>query len=160
MKQISPATLTALSQQAQNSPRQRANHNLHPQLDDPIQRLAIAMEPGTYVRPHRHPHTWELLHALNGSFIVLEFDDHGVVLTRTLLGTQENAVRMVELAAGSWHAVLSCDSGAVIFEVKHGPYQALAEADLAPWSAAADTPAAKMLMAWYATTQVGERWSA
>ena len=59
----------APSQQAQQSPRQRANCNLHPQLDDPIQRLAIAMEPGTYVRPHRHPHTWELLYPLRGRFL-------------------------------------------------------------------------------------------
>ncbi len=27
------------------------NHNLHQELADPIQRLAIAMEPGTYIRP-------------------------------------------------------------------------------------------------------------
>ena len=75
MKQITPAMLATLGQQAQASPRRRANLNLHPQLDDPIQRLAIAMEPDTYVRPHRHPHTWEMLHPLAGRFVVLEFDE-------------------------------------------------------------------------------------
>ncbi|MDO2167347.1 WbuC family cupin fold metalloprotein, partial [Escherichia coli] len=35
--------------------------------------------PGTYVRPHRHPHTFELLLPLRGRFVVLNFDDRGTV---------------------------------------------------------------------------------
>jgi cupin fold WbuC family metalloprotein len=158
LKQITESTLTDLARQAQASPRRRANFNLHEQLDDPIQRLAIAMEPDTYVRPHRHPHTWELLYPLAGRFVVLHFDDQGTVTGRAVLGGES---RVIETAAGGWHAVLSLDPGAVIFEVKHGPYMPIAEADYAPWSPAADSPNAvsiTRLMAWYATVQVGERW--
>lgn len=36
------------------------NHNLHNELADPIQRLAIAMEPATYIRPLRHQAAWLL----------------------------------------------------------------------------------------------------
>jgi cupin fold WbuC family metalloprotein len=157
MKQITPADLAALAAQAQASPRRRANLNLHERLDDPIQRLAIAMEPDTYVRPHRHPHTWELLYPLAGRFVVLHFDAEGMVTGRSLLGTDS---RVIETPAGGWHAVLSLDPGAVIFEVKHGPYTAIPEADYAPWSPAADTPGATQLMAWYAKAQIGERWLA
>lgn len=155
MKQITPAMLNTLGQQAQTSPRRRANLNLHSELSDPIQRLAIAMEPDTYVRPHRHPHTWELLYPLSGRFVVLHFDDTGVVTARSVLG-EEAAV--LETPAGGWHAVLSLDTGGVIFEVKHGPYQPIAEADYAAWSPAADTADAARLNAWYAGAQVGERW--
>ena len=155
MKQITPAMLDALSQQAQESPRRRANLNLHGELSDPIQRLAIAMEPDTYVRPHRHPHTWELLYPLSGRFVVLHFDDAGVVTARSVLG-EEAAV--LETPASGWHAVLSLDIGGVIFEVKHGPYQPIAEADYAPWSPPAESANAARLNAWYAGAQVGERW--
>lgn len=154
MKQITPTDLAALAAQAQASPRRRANRNLHERLDDPIQRLAIAMEPDTYVRPHRHPHTWELLYPLVGRFVVLHFDAGGTVTDRVVLGAES---RVVETPAGGWHAVLSLDPGAVIFEVKHGPYMPIPEADYAPWSPAADTPGATPLMAWYATAQIGER---
>ncbi|MEY7168409.1 WbuC family cupin fold metalloprotein, partial [Enterobacter hormaechei] len=41
--------------------------------------LGRYMEPGTYVRPHRHPHTFELLLPLRGRFVVLNFDDRGTV---------------------------------------------------------------------------------
>ncbi|WP_137939651.1 WbuC family cupin fold metalloprotein [Chitinivorax sp. B] len=156
MKHISPAQLGELVGQAQRSLRRRANLNLHLELGDPIQRLAIAMEPDTYVRPHRHPHTWELLYPLVGRFLVLHFDEDGVVTDRRVLG--EDAA-VVETPAGQWHAVLSLDSGGVIFEVKHGPYQPLPEFDQAAWSPHMDSAQAGELVAWYARAQVGMRFS-
>lgn len=148
MKQITDTLLATLSQQAQQSPRRRANHNLHEELSDPIQRLAIAMEPDTVVLPHRHPHTWELLFPLRGRFLVLHFDEEGTVNARSVLGED---CRLLENHAGAWHAVLSLDQGGVIFEVKHGPYAPLAAEDC---KAVADTEA---LLAWYASARVGDR---
>lgn len=155
MKQITATMLADLSAQAQASPRRRANHNLHVQLDDPIQRLAIAMEPDTYVRPHRHPHTWELLYPLVGHFVVLHFDAVGIVTARSVLG---NDAALIENPAGGWHAVHSLDAGGVIFEVKQGPYRPIADADYAPWSPAAESADAARLNAWYAVARTGERW--
>ncbi|MEW9899638.1 WbuC family cupin fold metalloprotein [Chitinivorax sp. PXF-14] len=154
MKTIDTALLDTLAQQAQQSPRRRANHNLHTELADPIQRLAIAMEPDTYVRPHRHPHTWELLYSLRGRFLVLHFDEQGTVTGRAILG---DGTAVLETPAGTWHAVLSLDEGGVIFEVKHGPYQAITDADFAAWSPAAGD-AADELMDWYAAARIGERF--
>jgi cupin fold WbuC family metalloprotein len=152
LKQLTDTMLAELSRQAQQSPRLRANNNLHRELSDPVQRLAIAMEPDTLVRPHRHLHTWEILLPLRGRFVVLCFDEGGAVISRTLLG-EDCAV--IELPAGTWHAVLSLDSGGVIFEVKHGPYDAQTASEFAPWCAAdAD---AKQFNAWYALAQIGDR---
>lgn len=146
--------LDALSQQARLSPRHRANQNLHEQLSDPIQRLAIAMEPETFVRPHRHPQTWEMLSPLRGRFIVLFFDEAGVVTGRTVLGEE---CRVIEFAANTWHAVLSLDSGGVIFEVKQGPYAPLAGADFAPWCKSGEGEEAARINAWYARAKIGDR---
>lgn len=151
LKALTTSDLTALALQAAGSPRLRANHNLHTELADPVQRLAIAMEPDTLVLPHRHPHTWEILAALSGRFTVLTFDETGRVSERRELGED---TRVVEIAAGAWHAVLSRDAGAVIFEVKQGPYTPVSEADVAAWGK--DRSAAE-LNAWYATARVGER---
>jgi cupin fold WbuC family metalloprotein len=152
MHQLTFAQLDALSAAARASVRGRANHNMHPDLPDPIQRLAIAMEPATYVQPHRHPHTFELLWPLRGRFVVLHFDDHGRVLARTVLGEQ---AQLVETPAGVWHAVRSLDAGGVIFEVKHGPYQPLPPADLAPWSPR-DGDGAIRLNDWYVQATAGD----
>jgi len=151
MKQVLASDLDQLVRTAQASPRRRANLNMHAELSDPVQRLAIAMEPDTVVLPHRHRQTWELLLPLRGRFAVLLLDDDGVVTGRTVLG---GATAMLEMPAGQWHAVLSLDVGGVIFEVKRGPYLPIDAADFAPW-AAAQTPA---LLDWYACAQPGDRF--
>ncbi|NBB56940.1 cupin fold metalloprotein, WbuC family [Pantoea vagans] len=153
MKQITVTDLRHLSEEAAKSPRLRANRNLHPELSDPVQRLAIAMEPGTYVRPHRHPHTFELLTSLCGRFQVLHFDENGYVTQRVMLG---EGGKVMETEAGTWHAVLSMDKGGVIFEVKHGGYQPVTEQDSAPWAPAENEPGAGELMEWYTQAQVGD----
>lgn len=150
-KQLTPAILDELAREARRSPRRRANRNVHEDLGDPIQRLAIAMEPDTLVRPHRHPHTWELLVPLRGRFVVLHFDDAGTLVHRATLGED---CQVIENPAGTWHAVLSLDPGGIIFEVKHGPYTPIAAADFAPWAPAED--AATRLNAWYAAARVGD----
>ncbi len=107
----------------------------------------------TYVRPHRHPHTFELLLPLRGRFVVLNFDDRGTVTHRAILG---ETCTVLEMAAGTWHAVLSLDTGGIIFEVKHGGYQPVAADDYAHWAPAEGEPGTTELMAWYAQAQVGD----
>ncbi|QWV98936.1 WbuC family cupin fold metalloprotein [Geomonas nitrogeniifigens] len=155
MKKLDFDDLTSLSSEAQQSPRKRMNRNLHSDLSDPVQRLAIAMEPDTYIRPHHHRQTWEILIPLRGRFVVLTFDDGGVVIERAVLGEGGFAV---EIPAGGWHAVLSLDGGGVIFEVKCGPYAPFKEEDFSPWSPAADDDAYKELMRWFRDAEVGQRW--
>ncbi|MGD9841842.1 MAG: WbuC family cupin fold metalloprotein [Steroidobacteraceae bacterium] len=155
MNKLSLSRLASLSDEAQQSPRKRMNHNIHAELADPIQRLAIAMEPETYIRPHRHLQTWELLTALKGRFVVLTFDGAGTVTDRAILG-ESTSVNEVPIAG--WHAVLSLDTGGVIFEVKHGPYAPFREEDFAPWSPAADDDNHEALMRWYRNAEIGQRW--
>lgn len=155
MKQITCSDLNNMSQQAASLPRLRAHRTLHEELSDPVQRLAIAMEPGTYIRPHRHPHTWELLTPLQGRFLVLLFNDDGTVSHRTLLGED---VRLQEIPALTWHAVLSLDQNGVIFEVKQGAYRALSEEDCMSWAPPEGGENVADIMAWYASAQPGDRY--
>ncbi|EMX0805176.1 WbuC family cupin fold metalloprotein [Klebsiella pneumoniae] len=69
MKQITMSDMQQQSAAAVQSPRLRAHRNFHPELSDSVQRLAIAMEPGTYVRP---PHLRATV-AIKGSFRGAEF---------------------------------------------------------------------------------------
>ena len=156
MKKLNFDRLSELSTEAALSPRKRMNQNIHAELSDPIQRLAIAMEPDTYIRPHRHMQTWELLTSLRGRFLVLNFNDDGTVTDRAILGESES---VIETPIAGWHAVLSLDTGGVIFEVKHGPYTPFREEDFAPWSPAADNVNYQSLMQWYRDAEIGQRWA-
>lgn len=153
MKQITVSDMKQQSEAAANSARLRAHRNFHPDLSDPVQRLSIAMEPGTYVRPHRHPHTFELLIPLSGRFVVLNFDESGTVTRRVVLGEESMAL---EMEPGTWHAVLSLDKGGMIFEVKHGAYQPVAPEDYAAWAPAEGEARTADLMEWYQRVQPGD----
>jgi cupin fold WbuC family metalloprotein len=157
MKQIDDALLDSLTRKAMDSPRKRAHHNLHPDLGDPIQRLCVAIEPGTYIRPHRHasPDTFEVFMLLRGSAVFLVFDDDGTVSGRSVLKAG-GPVMAVEIPAKTWHAMASLEVGTVFFEIKQGPYVQPSQHDVASWSPAEGEHSAPKLEAWYRTAKAGD----
>jgi cupin fold WbuC family metalloprotein len=158
MKLVTQADMAALISAAQASPRKRKNLNVHVTLDDPIQRLLNAFEPGTYVRPHQHadPGKWEFFAVLRGHAVVLIFDASGLVQERHQL-TPMAGVQVIEIAAGTWHTIAALEPGTVLLEVKPGPYTPAGPQDVAPWSPLEDTPAAVVLERWFQVARVGER---
>ena len=135
---------------AAGSPRRRANLNLHPALDDPIQRMLNVFQPGTYVRPHRHEAgRFELFLAVSGNAAVLTFDDAGGLAETTTLAP--GAAWAVELPGAVWHTVVALAADTALFEVKPGPYHPLGELDFAPWAPREGTAAAgELLRRWEA----------
>src|SRR5690554_1738604 len=119
LKTISDKQLIRLMGEASASPRLRKNLNIHSDYDDPIQRLFNAMEPGTYVRPHRHarPNGWELMLAVRGAFSIISFDDKGTVLERIDLSAAGGDIA-AEIPPYTWHAIVVLAPETVMFEVK------------------------------------------
>jgi cupin fold WbuC family metalloprotein len=156
LKTVTRADLAALSAAAAAAARRRKNSNLHPALDDPVQRLLNAFEPGTYVRPHRHQTSpkWELMARLAGHAVLLTFDDDGVVRDRIDIDAD---TPVIEIPVGTWHTLVAIETGTVLLEVKPGPYTAAAPADFADWSPPEGGDAAAALEAWCRTARAGQR---
>jgi cupin fold WbuC family metalloprotein len=136
-----PADLDALVRAAQSAPRRRMNLNVHRSAADACQRFFNAIEPGSYVRPHRHaqPAVAETLVAIRGAFVLVEFDDAGGIVGTARLAASgsaphPDAAAAVELAPGTWHTVLALESGSIFFEAKPGPFDPQARGDFAPWA--------------------------
>lgn len=157
MQQIDHQLLDALSERAKGVPRLRAHHNLHPRLTDPIQRLCVAIEPGSYVRPHRHmePATMELFLLLRGEVAILLFDDRGQVRERLLLSVRGPRIA-VEIPESAWHTVVALVGGSIFFEIKQGPYLPPAAENFAAWAPAEGEEGAQAWLAWARTAEVGE----
>lgn len=135
MKIINEQLLNETTEKARQSSRLRMNYNFHERLDDPINRLINAMEPGTYIRPHRHlnPEKDETYFLLRGKVITFIFDNEGNI-TEKLILDPESGVYGAEIKAGTWHGLLVLESGSVVYEVKPGPFTPLCTEDFAPWS--------------------------
>lgn len=157
MRCIQTGDLASLSRDAAQAPRRRANLNLHGDLADPVQRLLIAIEPGSYVRPHRHtePAKWECFIILAGSAALLLFDGAGRVVGREELAAG-GPNRVVELPPGPWHSLVALEPGTVVFECKPGPYSPLADKDFAPWAPAEGSLEAAGMAARFALARVGD----
>jgi cupin fold WbuC family metalloprotein len=138
MKILDDHLLDNLSQQAKKNPRLRQNFNLHESLNDTCHRLLNAMEPGSYIRPHRHPQKQEGFVGVRGLLAVLTFGDQGEVLETVQFGPRESVVG-VDISTGTWHTIVSLASGSIFYEVKAGPYQAVPHNDLAHWAPAAES---------------------
>jgi len=115
------------------------NFNLH-ELSDPVQRMLNAIEPGSYVRPHRHldPDKTELFVILKGRGVVLTFDDNGNIndLVQMKAGGEKLGV---EIPPGIWHSIISLEKGTLFLEIKDGPYVAATDKDFASWAPEAGT---------------------
>ncbi len=157
MKQIDTMILDSLTKQAAGSARKRAHYNLHARLDDPVQRLCVAIEPETYIRPHRHadPATSEVFLLLRGTAALLFFDDSGAVTERAVLSAT-GPVFAAEIPAGTWHTIASLENGTIFFEVKQGPYTPPGDANVAAWAPPEASPAAAKFVEWYCHAKVGD----
>ena len=135
MKIISHKVLDQLSLEASGSERLRKNLNLHDDYADPCQRLFIAMEPGTYIRPHRHtdPPKPECFMAVRGKLALVVFDDDGEIKQVILFGDGCDTLA-IDLPAWEWHSIIVLEPGSIFFETKPGPYVAMSDKDFAPWA--------------------------
>ncbi len=147
---INRRLLDEVSSQAQSAPRRRKNYNFHAAENEPSHRLLNAIEPGSYIQPHRHLETTkdETLVVVRGRVGLVFFDAGGAVLDKILLTPAGEAVG-VNIPHGVFHTLLALAPGSVFFEAKAGPYAPLTPEEKAPWAPAEGDPqAASRLAQW------------
>ena len=147
---IDQTLLAEVSGEAQQAPRRRKNRNFHPADDYPGHRLLNAIEPDSYVVPHRHldPTKDESIICLRGRLGVVVFCPSGEVDRNILLEAAGGNVG-VDIPHGVYHTVLALESGTVFFEAKAGPYVPLAVEERAQWAPAeGELAASDFLVRW------------
>jgi cupin fold WbuC family metalloprotein len=156
MIDIGQHEISALIERARTGKRLRQNLNVHQALDDPINRLLNAVEPQSYIRPHRHRDRNETLVAVSGSFDVLYFDSAGTLIDRKRLAPDRSV--LIEYPAGAWHTLVARESGSVFFELKAGPYVPTPPEDfLSGWPSEGDAEVSRALE-WMRSAPVGARF--
>jgi len=123
---IDQALLDKVSEQAKGSPRLRMNYNFHDSPDSKAQRLLNALEPGTVLPVHRHPHTSETYVLLRGKIKVFFYSEREEIEDIIELDREHDQYG-IHIPAGQWHTLEVVKPGTVIFEVKDGPYIPLSE---------------------------------
>ncbi len=139
---LSAGLLDELVEQARASPRRRMHANLHFDASEHCQRLLNAVEPDSYICPHRHlrPQDVETLLVVRGGFVIFRFNDDGTVQSARRLGSQHPGGSVdtfgAEVVPGTWHTLVATEPGSVLFEAKAGPFEPALAKELAPWAPA------------------------
>jgi len=133
--------LDDLCQQAERSSRLRQHLNIHSSYQENCQRLLNAIQPDSYIHPHRHTvvNKQELLVAIRGSFSLITFDHHGNFDRSISFGSELYADDLcssvaVEIPPDVWHTVLAKQENSILLEVKDGPFISSKAKELAPWA--------------------------
>lgn len=135
MKLINEVLLNTVSGEAKENSRLRMNYNFHESMNSPIHRMLNALEPGTYLPPHRHknPDKEEVYLVLRGSLLAVIFDNEGNITQKVNLNPAKGNYG-IEIPATAWHTIVVLESNTVIYEVKQGPFSPLTPENLAPWA--------------------------
>jgi cupin fold WbuC family metalloprotein len=139
MKVFSADFFDDLTAKAHKNPRKRQHLNIHEDYQDPCQRLFNALEPDTYIRPHRHfsdPKT-ELLIGVRGLMALVVFNEDGPVNRVLRFGINQSIERLAigaEITPNTYHTVIALEYGSVLLEVKAGPFDPSKPKDPAPWA--------------------------
>lgn len=135
MIKIDEAFISETSEKAQNSSRRRMNYNFHKQASCTLQRMLNAMEPDTYIQPHKHenPDKVEAFFVLRGRILLIEFDDAGHITDHIILDPKTGQYGG-EIPPRTWHTLISLEKASVAYEVKDGPYNPTDDKNFASWA--------------------------
>lgn len=139
---------------AAESERKRSHVLLHSGPSDPVQRLLIVLQPGSYVRPHQHSQQWEMLVLLRGRAELLHFDKDGRLRCRSEMSID---APIAQISRAEWHGFLVLEPDTAVMEIKPGPYKANEFAEWAPPEGHRKVPS---VLNWLSTARPGEIWPA
>ena len=135
---------------SRESHRKRIILPIHRKQEAEVQRMINFLQPGTYIRPHKHtmPYASESIVLLQGSIRFFTFDDNGDVLTDHKLRSIP-VPGVMDIEPETWHSFLVLEPDTIIFECKKGPYNAKTDKEFALWAPEeGDEKVAQFMEAW------------
>ena len=158
IKYLTQDLLDTIAQKAHSSPRLRQNYNFH-DLSEKVQRFVNVLQPGTYVRPHRHRRPsgingFEFFLVVQGELGIIILDESGQILYKERVSAA-GPTRGVELPEGIHHTLVALAPDTVILELKEGPYEPSTDKEFLDAFPSEGTPAARHLVeTWQAIFNV------
>jgi cupin fold WbuC family metalloprotein len=135
MIKIDQRLINEMISKSRNSKRGRAHFTFHKSDNDTLQRMLNAMQPGTYIRPHKHenPDKREVFLVLTGKFLVVEFDENGEITAHMILDANSNHYG-AEIAQRVYHSIICLAPDSIAYELKDGPYDPTNDKNFASWA--------------------------
>lgn len=118
-----------------SSPRRRIIQPLHRSEGATLHRMFNAVQPDSYIPPHRHldPPKAESWIVLRGALAFFTFDERGAI--RECLEIRAGGdIFGVDLEPGVYHTFFALEPDTVVYEVKDGPYSPTTDKAFPEWA--------------------------
>jgi cupin fold WbuC family metalloprotein len=134
---VSGDDIAALTAAARQAPAGRARLILHPDRDDTLHEMVIALPPNSCDHPHINFKSGKSFLALSGQFAVMVFSDDGSAIRPIVLSADSRwpGARLTRLRRPAWHTIIPLSSDTVFLETIVGPFTGN---QFAPWFPPAD----------------------
>jgi len=118
-----------------SNPRRRIIQPLHRSEQATLHRMFNAVQPDSYIPPHRHltPPKAESWIVLCGALAFFTFDDAGAI-EECLEVRAGGEIFGVDLEPGVYHTFLALEPDTVVYEVKDGPYSPTSDKAFPDWA--------------------------
>ena len=132
---IDDTQLDRVVEASRMSPRRRIILPFHKTDDDHCHRMLNALQPGSYIRPHRHltPPKAETILVLKGSICFVIFDSAGRIENHFSLAAGGPRIG-IDIEPLFYHTLFALENDTVVFEVKKGPFSPVIAGDFAEWA--------------------------
>jgi cupin fold WbuC family metalloprotein len=125
IKRLTQNLIAEIVEKSRRSPRRRQNYNFH-ELEEKVQRFVNVLQPGTYVRPHRHRRPpdingFEFFLVLQGELGLIIMNDRGEILQQERVSST-GEIHAIELPEDVVHTLVALAPDTVMLELKEGPY--------------------------------------
>ncbi len=132
---IGQGELNTLKAAAKASVKRRARINAHPDAEDALHEMIIAIDAASYIRPHKHPGKSEAFHIIEGEVDIIVFGDDGAIERIVPLGPPGGRRSFYyRMSAPLFHTLIIRSDILIVHEITNGPFhpQATVFADFAP----------------------------
>jgi cupin fold WbuC family metalloprotein len=106
------------------NPRGRVRINAHPDSDDQLHEMFIAIRPDSYIRPHKHPGKSEAFHLVHGSVDIVVFHEDGEICEIVPMAANEpGRAFYYRLSEPLFHTLVIRSDLLVVHEITNGPFR-------------------------------------
>jgi len=120
---IGAEDIEVLRQAVRKTPKRRVRINAHPGSDDELHEMIIAIEPGSYIRPHKHPGKSEAFHIIEGEVDIVVFSEAGEVERIVSLAAKGGRHPFYyRMSTPHFHTLIIRSDLLVVHEITNGPF--------------------------------------
>ena len=133
--EVGAAEIDILKAAVKASAKGRARINAHPDGEDALHEMIIAIDASSYIRPHKHPGKSEAFHIIEGEVDIVVFKDNGEIDCVVPLGAPGSGRSFYyRMSKPFFHTLVIRSNVLIVHEITNGPFrpEATVYADFAP----------------------------